>query len=260
MRDLDVANAMADAAQNVTLALFRAPELLTSNKEASGFDPVTQADRDAETAMRAVLAELRPDDGIWGEEHGQQDGISGRRWVLDPIDGTRGFISGLPLWGTLIGLEDQVASKVLLGMVDQPYIGERFVGCEGSAVLMRGGESRELRVKGTKNLKDAILFTTFPEVGTAQDQAAFNRVSAKVLLTRYGTDCYAYALLAAGQIDLVIEAGLNAYDIMGPVGLIEAAGGVVTNWEGGPVHLGGRALAASSAELHAQALELIAKS
>jgi len=204
MRDLDVANAMADAARNVTLPLFRSARLLTDNKEVDGFDPVTQADRDAETAMRAVLERLRPDDGIWGEEHGIVEGSSGRRWVLDPIDGTRGFISGTPLWGTLIGLEDQIAGEVLLGMVDQPYIGERFVGSDGEARLIRGDVVTQLQVKGTKDLSDAILFTTFPEVGTPQERAAFERVSAQARLTRFGTDCYAYALLAAGQIDLVI--------------------------------------------------------
>jgi len=256
MTDLDVANAMADAARDVTLRYFRSAEVVTDNKLEAGFDPVTQADRDAELAMRAVLADLRPEDGILGEEHGAVAGVSGRRWVLDPIDGTRAFIAGMPTWGTLIGLE--AGSEVLLGLVDQPYIGERFTGFEGKAQFARAGRSVEMACRSAGQLSDAILFSTFPEVGTDMERRAFEAVAREVRLTRYGTDCYAYALLAAGHVDLVIEAGLNNYDILGPIGVIEAAGGIVTTWDGGSANAGGRIIAAANAGLHEAAMKLLA--
>lgn len=246
---------MADAARAAILPHFRTSSLNTENKLAGGFDPVTVADRAAEQAMRAVLAELRPQDGILGEEFGAEAGSSGRTWVLDPIDGTRGFISGTPTWGVLIALADE--NGPFLGVIDQPYTGERFCGGPETATMTGPLGERPLQTLGTAALADAILFTTFPEVGTAEERAGFERVSARAKLTRYGMDCYAYALVAAGQADLVIEAGLNAYDIQAPIAVIQAAGGIVTDWQGNPAHNGGRALAAANAEIHAAALELL---
>lgn len=253
--DLQIAHMLADAARIAILPHFRRPGLSAENKLKDGFDPVTIADRDAETAMRTILAEHRPLDAIWGEEFGQTPGQSGRTWVLDPIDGTRGFISGTPTWGVLIALSDH--NGPFLGIIDQPYTGERFVGGTDVAEMTGPLGRQMLQTRTTKDLSQAILFTTFPEVGTLQERAGFERVSAQVKLTRYGMDCYAYALLAAGQIDLVIEAGLNAYDIQGPIAVIQAAGGVVTNWQGDPAHNGGRALAAGNAQIHAAALALL---
>lgn len=247
-----VAEALADAARAETLRHFRAPGLEALSKR-DDFDPVTIADRAAETAMRDILEKHRPDDGILGEEHGTIEGTSGLTWVLDPIDGTRGYISGTPTWGVLIAVSDDTGPR--MGLIDQPYIGERFFGGPGVATMTGPLGERELKVRKTVDLSDAILFTTFPEIGTELDRAAFERVAPDVKLTRYGCDCYAYALLAAGQIDLVIEAGLQPYDIQAPIAVIEAAGGIVTNWEGGPVHEGGRALAAATPELHRAALE-----
>ncbi len=255
LTDMDVAEAMADAARAAILPHFRQRDLETSNKLEDGFDPVTVADRAAEQAMREVLSRHRPDDGILGEEYGQTEGSSGRVWVLDPIDGTRGFVSGTPTWGVLIALG--TADGPLLGVVDQPYIGERFMGSSDIAQLKGPLGTSDLATRKTKTLDEAILFTTFPEVGTAQDRAGFEAVSKQVKLTRYGMDCYAYALLAAGQADLVIEAGLNSYDIQAPIAVIEAAGGIVTDWQGGPAHNGGRALAAANAEIHAAALQIL---
>ncbi|MGX9354865.1 histidinol-phosphatase [Roseobacteraceae bacterium S113] len=253
---LDVAREMADAARAAILPYFRAG-VTADNKDAGGFDPVTIADRAGEEAMRAVLAARRPQDGILGEEFDAVASRSGLTWVLDPIDGTRGFISGTPTWGVLIALSDD--SQVHLGVVDQPYIGERFIGARACAVaeLLRDGTRRDIRTRDTKTLGEATIFTTFPEVGTPQEGAAFHRVAAQCKLTRYGCDCYAYALLAAGQIDLVIEAGLNAYDIQGPIGVVEAAGGIVTDWQGGPALQGGSAIAAATPQLHAAALEVL---
>ncbi len=247
---------MADAARAAILPFFRASSLISDNKDETGFDPVTQADRAAETAMRDILALHRPQDGIWGEEFGQQSGSSARTWVLDPIDGTRGFISGTPTWGVLIALSDGEGAPHL-GVVDQPYIGERFWGSAEGAFCAGPCGTSPIRTRAARNLGEAVLFTTFPEVGEARDRQGFDAVAAQVRLVRYGMDCYAYALLAAGQIDLVIEAGLNAYDIQAPMAVIEAAGGIVTDWQGGAAHLGGQVLAAANESVHEAALKLL---
>ncbi|WP_171120459.1 MULTISPECIES: histidinol-phosphatase [unclassified Ruegeria] len=255
LNDLEVAEEMADAAREAILPYFRQSNLETSNKLSGGFDPVTIADREAEKAMREVLARHRPDDGIFGEEFGQVQGSTGRTWVLDPIDGTRGFISGTPTWGVLIALSGQ--DGPIMGVIDQPYIGERFLGSTDIAQAVGPTGTMQLSTRSTRTLDEAILFTTFPEVGSLQDRAGFEAVAQHVRLTRYGMDCYAYALLAAGQVDLVIESGLNAYDIQAPIAVIQAAGGIVTDWQGGAAHNGGRALAAANADVHAAALEIL---
>ncbi|WP_170422890.1 histidinol-phosphatase [Ruegeria arenilitoris] len=255
LTDLEVAEEMADAAREAILPFFRQTDLQTSNKLDDGFDPVTIADRDGEKAMREVLARYRPEDGIFGEEFGHVEGSSGRTWVLDPIDGTRGFISGTPTWGVLIALS--TANGPIMGVIDQPYIGERFVGSTDIAQVTGPAGKARLKTRQTTALDQAIVFTTFPEVGTPEDRAGFEAVAGQAKLTRYGMDCYAYALVASGQVDLVIESGLNAYDIQAPIAVIQAAGGVVTDWQGGPAHNGGRALAAANPELHAAALEVL---
>lgn len=252
---LATGRALADAARAATLPHFRMAGLAAENKQAGGFDPVTVADRAAETAMRAILADRRPADGILGEEQGATEGQSGLTWVLDPIDGTRGFISGTPTWGVLIGLQDR--DGPFYGIIDQPYIGERFEGGLGQAAVTGPRGSAPLGVRPAGSLDQATLFTTFPEIGTEAERLGFERVRDRVRLTRYGMDCYAYALLAAGQVDLVIEAGLHPYDIAAPIAVIEAAGGIVTDWQGRPVHEGGQVLAASSAALHGEALKLL---
>jgi myo-inositol-1(or 4)-monophosphatase len=255
---LRVANLLADAAAGVTLPLFRSPALAADDKGSPGrFDPVTEADRAAETAMRDILARERPDDAILGEEAGRRPGTTGLTWVLDPIDGTRAFISGLPVWGTLIAVD--AGTGPVIGIIDQPYTGERFIGGPGVAELRRSGRVQALRVRPCGGLADATLFSTFPEVGTPAEATAFRAVSAGCRLTRFGTDCYAYALLALGQIDLVIEAGLQSYDIEAPIAVISAAGGIVTDWQGGPAHQGGRVLAAGDARCHAAALEILSQ-
>lgn len=255
LSDLDIAHMLADAARVAILPYFRDHQLDADNKDAEGFDPVTVADRAAEQAMRAILGQYRPEDGILGEEFGSQEGHSGRTWVLDPIDGTRGFLSGTPTWGVLIALSQ--GQGPVLGIIDQPYTGERFVGSPTGAELTGPMGHRSLTTRTTARLEEAILFTTFPEVGTREERIGFEMVAKQVKLTRYGMDCYAYALLAAGHIDLVIEAGLNPYDVQAPIAVIEAAGGVVTDWQGGRADHGGRLLAAANPVLHAQALEIL---
>lgn len=249
------AHELADAARVATLMHFRKPELSADTKETDRFDPVTVADRLAEERMRAILARRRPQDAILGEEYGQSAGTSGLTWVLDPIDGTRGYLSGTPTWGVLISVAD--ATGPVYGLIDQPYIGERFEGGFGVARVVGPTGSHPLRARPPRPLAEAILMSTFPEVGTPEEAAAFRRVAGRARLTRYGTDCYAYALIAAGSIDLVIEAGLQAYDVQAPIAVIEAAGGVVTDWTGGPCHQGGRVLAAANATIHAEALALL---
>ena len=250
-----VAAELADAARVATLKHFRRAGLTADNKETDRFDPVTVADRLAETEMRAILARRRPQDGILGEEFGSVAGTSGLTWVLDPIDGTRGYLSGTPTWGVLIAVSD--AQGPIYGMIDQPYIRERFEGGLGRAEVNGPMGHAALKTRVPRPLSEAILFSTFPEVGTAKEGAAFRRVASQVRLVRYGTDCYAYALIAAGQIDLVIEAGLQAYDVQGPIAVIEAAGGVVTDWQGRPCPMGGQVLAAANRAIHAEALALL---
>lgn len=252
-----IAHRLADAAREQTLTLFRAADLRPDDKGAAQgrFDPVTEADRASERAMRAILDRDRPQDAIFGEEYGQKPGTSGLSWVLDPIDGTRAFMCGAPTWGVLIGVND--ADGPVYGLIDQPHIGERFEGGFGHARVTGPRGESPLAVRRGGTLDQATLLTTFPEIGTPAEQAAFRRVAERVRLTRYGMDCYGYALLALGQVDLVIEAGLQPYDVAAPIAVIQAAGGIVTDWQGGPAHHGGQVLAAGCPALHAQALALL---
>lgn len=258
---VDLAGRLADAAGAASLPHFRTAQLDAENKEREGgFDPVTVADRAAEQAMRDLLAVERPADGIFGEEQARTIGTSGLTWVLDPIDGTRAFISGLPVWGTLIALDDGETGRI--GIIDQPFTGERFVGVwdksSPRAWLSHRGADQALATRRGRCLAEATLFTTDPYLFNAAERVAFDAVRRHAKLTRYGTDCYAYALIAAGTVDLVIESGLAAYDVAALIPLIRAAGGVVTNWEGGDCRWGGQVVAAGSAELHAEALEFLA--
>jgi len=254
----ETAHALADAARAAVLPFFRSAGLVADNKHSDGaFDPVTEADRAAERAMRDILAKVCPEDGVFGEEFGEVTGQSGLTWVLDPIDGTRAFLSGSATWGVLVALSDD--SGPVYGLIDQPYIGERFEGGFGRATMSGPLGMRALRTRGDRPLSDAILFTTFPEVGSLAEGAGFAELAQQVKLVRYGLDCYAYALVAAGQIDLVVEAGLAPYDIHAPIAVIEAAGGIVTDWQGAPAHRGGRVLAAASRQQHAAALEILSR-
>ena len=251
-----IAERLADAARIETLAHFRRGDLVADTKATDGFDPVTVADRAAETAMRRILGAERPGDAILGEEHGATEGRSGLTWILDPIDGTRAYLSGTPTWGVLVAVADDEGP--FIGIIDQPYIGERFLGAPGLARVDGPRGRSDLAARAARPLEEATLFTTFPEVGTTEERAAFERVASRARLTRYGIDCYAYALVAAGHVDLVIEAGLAPYDVAAPVAVVEAAGGIVTDWSGGPAWRGGRIIAAANPAIHAEALSLLA--
>jgi len=251
-----IANRLADSAAHETLRFFRSDKLQSNNKiKDGGFDPVTVADRNAEKSMREILQNLRPLDSIIGEEFGTKHGQNDLSWVLDPIDGTRAYICGATSWGTLIGIERD--GHPVFGIIDQPYLGERFIGGLGLSELKTNSSTSPLKTRRSNMLDEAILLTTFPEIGTAQERLSFEKVRDNVKLTRYGLDCYGYALLALGQVDLVIEAGLNRYDISAPIAVVEAAGGIVTNWQGGSIHDGGQVIAAGDRAIHAQAVELL---
>jgi myo-inositol-1(or 4)-monophosphatase len=227
------------------------------NKSHTGiFDPVTAADRAAETAMRMLIRKTFPAHGIIGEEFGDERPDASYVWVIDPIDGTKSFISGMPAWGTLIGLLKDGAP--VYGMMHQPFIGERFSG-DGASARYRGpaGE-RHLSARPCAGLNEAVLFTTSPLLMTEQERGRFQKVERAVRLSRYGGDCYAYCMIAAGFVDLVIEAGLKQHDIVALIPIVEGAGGIVTDWNGGPATKGGRILAAGDRRVHAEALRLLA--
>jgi len=245
---------LADAAAAQTLPRFRQSGHVT-NKLASGFDPVTEADREAEQAIRSLISQRFPEHGVLGEEFGTTNPDSDKIWVIDPIDGTRAFISGLPLWGTLVGLT--AGGRAVAGMMSQPFTGETFLADAGGATYEGPGGPRSLRTRGTAELADATLCTTTPALFTGAKRTAYDRLEAKVRLARYGTDCYAYCMLAAGHVDLVVETALQPYDIVALVPIIEQAGGVVTASDGSRPEKGGDIVAAASPELHAAALEVL---
>jgi histidinol phosphatase-like enzyme (inositol monophosphatase family) len=240
----------------IALQHFRQP-LDVANKLGDGrFDPVTVADREVERFLSEGIRARYPDHGIVGEEHGTLAGASPWSWIIDPIDGTRAFISGVPAWGTLLGLRH--GERCVAGLMHQPYLEESFLGTPQGAWLLRRGEQRALRTRATAALKDAILYCTHPSIfPDAAELADFERVAAHTRLMRYGGDCYSYCLLALGQIDLVIEGGLQAYDIQPLIPIIEAAGGVVSGRHGEDASGGGFVVAAANAALHREALSLL---
>jgi len=256
---LPTAQLMADAARAAALPHFRSATSHVENKAQingeSGYDPVTEADMAAERAMREVLANNRPDDAIEGEEYGSQSGTSGVTWYLDPVDGTRAFIAGLPSWTTLIGATE--GSKPILGVIDQPWLDERYVGLTAgtkSSWLQGRGDKLALKTRDCRKLTDAILSTTDPFILTAPERGAFEHIRATARLTRYGLDAYAYARLAAGTIDMVTETGLKAHDVAALIPVIEGAGGVVTDWRGNPPQLGGQIAAGANRRILDEAL------
>ena len=222
------------AAAEAILPLFRAEHGLVDKGGAAGFDPVTEADKGAERAIRALITERFPDHGVIGEEYGEDRPDAEFVWVLDPVDGTRAFIAGLPLWCTLIGLRWQ--GRPVLGSIGQSYIGELYIGHAGGSRLMSRGGVRSLKVRACPLLTDAIIATTDPSACfTGAEKGAWRQVRAAARLARLGCDAYAYAMVAAGTLDLVVEAGLKCWDIDAAIPVIEGAGGLVTDWRGQPV-------------------------
>ncbi len=255
-RLIEFAGTLADAAGAAILPHFRAHGTVDNKKNDGKFDPVTIADRDAEQAIRERIMSAYPDHGILGEEFGPLESGNGLTWCIDPIDGTRAFIMGVPQWGVLIGLHDGAAP--VLGVMDQPFTGERFIGSRLGAHVTRNGAATALRTRACADLANAVLTTTHPGAfGKKSEHDAYLRVAAHTRMHRYGGDCYSYAMLAHGLIDLVIETALQPYDIQALIPIIQAAGGVITNWSGGSADQGGQVIAAGDARAHAAALEIL---
>jgi histidinol phosphatase-like enzyme (inositol monophosphatase family) len=237
---------MAEATKLAALPHFRS-DISVTNKLAEGFDPVTEADMATERAIRALIERDYPDDGILGEEYGLVRAEAAHRWVIDPIDGTRAFISGLPIWGTLVGR--MLNGKAVAGMMAQPFTDELFMADGEKAVRRWRGQETALKVSGCRNLREAKIFTTSPHLFGGAMRAKWDLLEAKARLFRYGTDCYAFAMVAAGFADLVIDPSLKPYDIVGLIPLIEQAGGVVATLGGHAPEEGGDVVAAASPEL-----------
>lgn len=250
---IDIAETLADAVRPIAQRYFRAPLDIETKPDDT---PVTRADREVEAAMRDILRNRCPDHGIVGEEMGGAPAPDGVQWILDPIDGTSAFASGVAMFCTLIGLA--IDGQFVLGLVDQPISGERWLGATGRETTLNGARAR---VSGCTELAKARLFTTAPEY-YARDGAlaSFHRVRDRVRFTRYGTDCYALGLLASGHADLVIETGLHVWDFAAPVAVVQQAGGVMTDWQGNPLtpQSDGSIVAASTPALHDAALKQLA--
>lgn len=247
---------LGDAACAATLPFFRARFTADNKLGDGGFDPVTEADRAAEVAMRRLIKDTFPAHGIIGEEFGDENTGAEYVWVLDPIDGTRAFISGLPVWGVLIGL--MRAGKPVFGMMVQPFTGERFYGDGEAAFWQRSGEKRQLRTRQSAGFHEATLMTTSPAMFLGAERVMYDRVESRMRLARYGCDCYAYCMLAMGQIDHVLETGLKLVDYVPLIPIIEGAGGVITDWSGKPPGDDGRVAVSGDVRHHGELLRLIA--
>jgi myo-inositol-1(or 4)-monophosphatase len=255
-------NELADLSGDAIMAFFRTSIGVEDKGGIGLFDPVTEADKAAETAIRRRILATFPGHGIVGEEFGDHLPDAEFCWVIDPIDGTKSFIAGMPVWGTLIGLKHH--GRPAFGMMHQPFTRERFSGDGGGAKWRhdwpgRPAIERVLRARSCAAVRDAVMMTTSPKLLSPDQFAAFCRVESRARLSRYGGDCYAYCMLAAGHVDLVIEAGLKPYDIVALIPIIEGAGGVVTTWTGDSAAQGGAIIAAGDPRLHAEALELLAR-
>ncbi|MFH3479889.1 MULTISPECIES: histidinol-phosphatase [unclassified Xanthobacter] len=251
----DFVHKLATVSGEAILPFFRTSLGVEDKSRGKAFDPVTEADRAAEQVMRRLIRETFPSHGIIGEEFDNLATDAPYVWALDPIDGTKSFIAGLPAWGTLIGLLKE--GDPVYGMMHQPFIKERFFGDGAVARYSGPAGERVLAVRDCQRIEDAMLFTTSPRLMNEADRGAFGKVEERVRLSRYGGDCYVYCMLAAGLVDLVIETELKDHDIVALIPIIEGAGGIVTSWEGGSPAKGGRVVAAGSRAVHEQALAIL---
>jgi histidinol phosphatase-like enzyme (inositol monophosphatase family) len=253
----DFAIELAHTAGGIAKAHFR-KTFSIENKGGSGFDPVTNADKAIERVLRAAIAERYPDHGIVGEEEAERGGSGAYRWYVDPIDGTRSFMIGSPLWGTLVGLTHR--DVPLFGLLCQPVLEEVFLGTDGGSWLIKPDSRERLRARQCTDLGNAVLASTHPDLFDAGTRRAFDALGRQCLMTRFGGDCYNYAMVAAGFVDLVVETGLRAYDIVPLIPVLQGAGAVITDWEGRPPIRGGSVVAAATPALHAAALEVLTRS
>ncbi len=254
--DLDFAARLADAAWAAIRVHFRNLDSVDDkgpSASRAGIDPVTEGDRAAERAMRALVEAERPGDGVVGEEYPETPSTTGWRWYFDPIDGTRAFVAGLPVWTTLIALVDPEGVPVI-GVIDQPVLGERYLGWPGGARLDTATGSQPIHVSACNDLRQAVLATTDPFIFSLPEQGAWNHLRSAARITRYGLDAYAYARLAGGTIDLVAESGLKSWDVAALIPVVRGAGGIATDWRGHAPKLGGQIVCASSQPVLEQAL------
>ena len=248
---------LAECASKITLPGFRSNIEVIDKAAGSLFDPVTDIDLRTEKAITNEIKIRFPEHGISGEEYGTVGPQDRWSWIIDPIDGTRSFISGMPTWGTLIGLLFE--GKPVYGMMSQPYVGDCFIGGAGISELHNAEGSKVLKSGHNSDLANSILFSTTPDMFQAGAESdCFNHLVKKVKMTRFGADCYGYCLLASGFVDLVVESNLKYCDIAPLVPIIDASGGVVSHWDGNSVRAGGQIVAASTQQLLDQALELLA--
>jgi myo-inositol-1(or 4)-monophosphatase len=246
---------LAGAASDAILPFFRTSLSVENKSRGGNFDPVTAADRAAEQAMRTMIRDNFPEHGVVGEEFGNERTDAEYVWVLDPIDGTKSFISGMPAWGTLIALMRH--GEPVYGMMHQPFTREHFSGDGGAAHYRGPAGARALHVRRCASLGEATLMTTSPLLMDDAERNAFGRVEQAVRLSRYGGDCYAYCMVAAGHVDLVIEAGLKPYDVIPLIPIIAGAGGIITAWDGGNAKAGGRIIAAGDKRVHEAAMAML---
>lgn len=255
--DLSFFDELADVASKETLSRFR-KNVSIENKYEVGFDPVTEADKAAERAIRELLEVQYPEHGILGEEEESKNLDSEYVWVIDPIDGTRAYITGLPVWGTLIGLYQN--GRAVMGMMDQPFTGERFVADrENSYLKFRGGPAQKLKTSDCVDLDSVKMFTSCPDLMIGEGGQRYQALKREVKLPKYGCDCYAFSMVAMGMADIAIEIGVQPYDVGGLISLVENAGGVISTWGGDRPEMGGDVIASANAELHAKALEILNK-
>ncbi len=246
---------LAGAASDAILPFFRTSLSVENKSRGQSFDPVTAADRAAEQAMRAMIRGSFPEHGIVGEEFGSERTDAEYVWVLDPIDGTKSFISGMPAWGTLIALMRD--GEPVYGLMHQPFTREHFSGDGGAAHYRGPAGARALHARRCGSLGEATLMTTSPLLMDDAERVAFGRVEQAARLSRYGGDCYAYCMVAAGHVDLLIEAGLKPHDVIPLIPIIAGSGGVITTWDGGPAKHGGRIIAAGDKRVHVAAMAML---
>jgi histidinol phosphatase-like enzyme (inositol monophosphatase family) len=247
---------LCDLAERETMPRFRLG-IGVENKDKAAFDPVTQADHAAEAAIRDWLGKHLPAHGIVGEEAGPSNPDAEFVWHIDPVDGTRAFICGLPSWGTLIGLAQH--GRIIAGVMAQPFTGERYLAAGAGAWLRHGECNQPLTTRATQDLSTAMMMSTSPYLFAAGDIDRYRELEKRCRMTRYGFDCYAYAMLASGHIDLVVESGLKSYDVAALIAIIEQAGGRITDWDGNNALPGGRILAAANPNLHGEAMKVLAR-
>jgi histidinol phosphatase-like enzyme (inositol monophosphatase family) len=246
---------LAQASAKEILPFFRR-DIQIDVKSGARWDPVTEGDRAGERIMRSLIEARYPEHGINGEEYGIKASRSGFTWVLDPVDGTRAFISGMPTWATLVGLNFE--DRPVVGVMNQPFVGETFYGNPEGAWSLHQGMSRKLKTRAARPLAQAIFTTTAPDLyRSADEKDVLKRLSEATQLTRFGGDAYFFCVLAAGQVDLALDAHMEPYDIAPLMPIIEGAGGIVTTWEREPAAKGGNVIAASSTLLYEEALAVI---